>query len=116
MATNGNRRRTKAPVPLLELDTTEGEAREVATEPILKRDGVVYTIPVKVSADVALQYMELAVAVGPGEALVWAMKRLMGTDGYTALATFPNLTDAELGKITNYIQVKISGAWGAPKA
>lgn len=116
MATNGNRRRPKVSAPLLDLDTDEGKAREVATEPILKRDGVVYTIPAKVSADVALQYMELAISVGPGEALMWAMKRLMGDEGYKALATFPNLTDTELGKITNYIQVKISGAWATPKA
>jgi hypothetical protein len=114
MATTNRRRAAKA--PLLELDTDEGNSREVPTEPILKRDGVVYTIPVKVSADVALQYMELCVTAGPGYALAWGMQKLMGTDGYRALATFPNLTQAELGKITEYIQTKLVGAWEFPKA
>jgi hypothetical protein len=109
-------RKTSTAGPLLELDTDEGSARDVPMEPLIKRDGVVYSIPVKVSADVALQYMELAVTAGPGYALAWGLQKLLGPEGYRALATFPNLTDAELGKVTDYVQKKLVRSWEFPKA
>lgn len=110
------RKRPANAKPLLELDTAEGEARDVPMEPLLKRDGVTYSIPVKISADIALQYLELTTTVGVGAALVWGLKRLLGPDGYEALATFPNLTNAELGKISGYVQNKLFGALDDPKA
>jgi hypothetical protein len=78
-------------------------------------DGTVYQMPAKVGANLALGYMRLARTHGQEAAMGWALEKVIGTDGYTALMACDELEPTDLEAVMQVVHDNVMGAVEAPK-
>lgn len=100
--------------PLLELHTKGTEKAPVETEPAFTIDGVVFSVPVEVKAQVAIRYMHYCRTRGDNWALSWLLEEVLGPEAYKALLEFDDLEDDQLIAIAKIVQSKAIGD-AAPK-
>lgn len=101
---------------VLDLDTKGRPSLGVEREPLFKLGGVLYTIPMRVSAGVSLEYMRLSGMAGEQTAIIWAMQTLIDQNGYAALVKNDTLTAEELSGITAVLMAKVIDGFKVPKA
>lgn len=120
MATNKATIRKAAESPdltgVLDLDAKGRPSLDDDREPLFRLGGVVHTVPKVCSPGVSLEYLRLAGVAGEQTALIYAMQRLIGMEGYLALVGDTTLTVAELGEITSVVLAKVVNGFKLPKA
>jgi hypothetical protein len=79
-------------------------------------DGVMYQVPRKPSAGIALKYLEATEQVGEGAANLYVLREMLGEDGYTALSDCKTLTDEHLKWVAETVVGLVLGTVEAPKA
>lgn len=95
------------PFTPIHIDTSE-EVEE-KREPFFYIDEVEYTIPVKVPANVVVQYFKDVKEKGAEYAVACAMEDMLGEDAMTALAETDEITDEQMQKIMAVIETKLLG-------
>lgn len=90
----------------------------VEREPLFVLDGKTYTIPVRVSASASLHYLSLWLnsPLPTNEAIVWAMRHVLGDEGYAALDSYQQLTPEFLNHVITIVRGKFDGTMKDPKA
>jgi hypothetical protein len=84
-----------------------GRPTEAEPIPVFSADGVTYTMPAEVSADLALTFIE-KLADNEASASLWLLKYLFGRDGYEALKR--TATGAQLRAVTDVVSDHVMGA------
>jgi hypothetical protein len=95
-----------APVELTDEPTDEFDERE----PLFSLAGKVYDIPVRVPVADTLAYADIWMERGITWALIWAMKRTIGEDGYRLLTQHRSLTSDQIAEITAIVRSKFDGS------
>lgn len=107
-------RSASAPFEPLRLTSEPAEAPELVD--LFEVDDVMYQVPRKPSASIALQYLEVAETLGPQAANLYVLREMLGVQGYNALSTCKSLTDAHLEWLIETVQGLVLGTIEAPKA
>ncbi|PKV95924.1 hypothetical protein ATK30_6857 [Amycolatopsis echigonensis] len=76
-------------------------------EPLFSVGGVEYTIPKKAPAAWTIQATKLALEVSDSHAIEYALKKMLGDDGYQALAACETLTAADFDVIRDAIVKRV---------
>jgi hypothetical protein len=100
---------------MIELKTPKGKQPKVAMVDLFSIDGTVYQMPAKPKAHVALQYLVDLRDEGPLMAEMRLMERLLGVDGYRALASWEHLAPEDLAAIQAEAQRLALGALEDPQ-
>lgn len=82
----------------VELTTTNEPVDRV---PLFRIDGVEYTIPKKVKANVQLKYLRSLKEEGELAATYVMLEALLGREGYEALMNYENLTEEDFKTIVD---------------
>lgn len=98
----------------LRLSTRSGDV-PAGRVPLFYIDDVEYTIPDRVSANVALKYMRMVRVSGVDAASAWLLEEVLGDDAYTALMNYDGLTVTHLEQIGRAINDLVMGATEVPK-
>lgn len=112
---NNRRRRAPAQRPPVStnghpIDLDAGPDEFAEREPLFTTGGKTYTIPVRVSAGVALQWVDIVAVRGDSAGLVWALNWALGTEGYFALRSHRTISDEHYRIIRDAVQEKFIGA------
>jgi hypothetical protein len=83
-------------------------------EPLFSVGGVEYTIPKKAPAAWTIRTTTLAVETGDAQAVEYALQKMLGEDGYKALAECDTLTTTDFEVIRDVILKRVFPQ--APKA
>lgn len=108
--------RTPAGVPFepLRLSSQAPEPPEMVD--LFEIDDVMYSVPRKPRANIALQYLDAAERLGLGAAELFILRAMLGEDGYAALSRCDSLTEEHLAWVLETIQGLVLGTVEAPKA
>lgn len=90
----------------------EINSNEVNTEvkDLFSIDGRVYSMPVEVSASVALQMLHVARTEGEQSAVSWVMEEVLGTEAYDALRKCRALKPHQLQAVIKVVTETVMGA------
>jgi len=90
----------------------EIDSNDVNTEvkELFSIDGRIYTMPVEVSASVALQYLHVARAEGETASISWVMEEVLGTEAYDALRKCRALKPHQLQAVIKVVTETVMGA------
>jgi hypothetical protein len=120
MATNKETLRKAAESPdltgVLDLSAKGRPSLDADREPMFKIGDTVYTMPKVCPPGASLEYLRLAGMAGEQTALIYAMQRLIGVEGYIALVGDATLTVEELAEITRKVIAKVVTGFTLPKA
>lgn len=108
-------RKTKGEGPLTLVLTTQKDRPEPEREVLFSIDDVDYTIPVRFSANVALQFARTTLLRGPEIAVSWALETALGERGHAALMAYDDLEPEHLEIIVTTICTRIAAGMEAPK-
>ena len=124
--TTGTRKRaatvstTPSPRPAGSLEfSTTAQPSQAEREFLFSVDGKEYTIPVSCPAVQGLEYSRLMVEAGVDAAVVYALRTVLGADGYAALLSVPDLRVEDVRAINRACTGKLVAAWSgtaSPKA
>jgi myo-inositol catabolism protein IolC len=92
---------------LIEIDSN---AVNTEVKDIFSIDGRWYTMPVEVSASVALQMLHIARTEGQEAAISWTMEEVLGTEAYDALRNCRALKSHQLQSIIKVVTETVMGA------
>jgi hypothetical protein len=106
-------RAASAPFEPLRLSSKTTEMVEMVD--LFEIDDVMYSVPRRPSANVALQYLDAAERLGQAAANLFILRAMLGPEGYEALAGCNSLTDEHIGWIVETIQGLVLGTKEAPK-
>lgn len=95
--------------------TSEAPPEEDLVE-LFEVDGVMYSVPRKPRANIALQYLEALEQLGPQMANVYLLREMLGQEGYRALSTCKSLKGEHLAWVMETIHGLAMGTTEAPKA
>ena len=92
-----------------------------STEPddlveLFEVDDVMYSVPRKPRANIALQYLDAVERLGPEAANLSLLRAMLGPDGYRALSTCESLTSEHLEWVLQTVHGLAMGTMEAPKA
>lgn len=107
-------RSANAPFEPLRLSSTPTEPPEMVD--LFEVDGVMYQVPLKPSASISLQYLDLVEKYGESAANLYAIRELLGPEGYKALSGCKTLQMEHLEWLVETIQGLVLGTVEAPKA
>lgn len=90
----------------------EINSNEINTEvkDLFSIDGRVYSMPIEVSASVALQMLHVARTEGEQAAVSWVMEEVLGTEAYDALRTCKALKPHQLQAVIKVVTETVMGA------
>lgn len=108
--------RTAAGVPFEPLRLSSAEAEPQETVDLFEIDDVMYSVPRKPRANIALQYLDAAERLGPAAADLFLLRAMLGEDGYTALSHCESLTQEHVAWVLETVQGLTLGTIEAPKA
>lgn len=100
-------------IPVLRLTTVGVEETRV---PLFYIDDREYSVSSKPGLNVALKFLSIARAQGEGMAIDYALGKLLGPEGYSALLDYDELTPDQLKQIMDVVQKLVMGALEIPKA
>lgn len=106
--------RPKAPFEPLRLSSTPETAPEMVD--LFEIDDVMYQVPRKPSASVALKYLDAVETVGQAAANLYVLREMLGKDGYEALSNCKTLEDEQLEWVATTVIGLVVGTVEAPKA
>lgn len=92
---------------LIEIDSN---AVNTEVKDLFSIDGQVYTMPVEVSASVALQMLHIARTEGQEAAISWTMEEVLGTEAYDALRKCRALKSHQLQAVIKVVTETVMGA------
>lgn len=112
---NNRRRRAPAQRPPVStnghpIDLDAGPDEFAEREPLFVAGGKTYTIPVRVSAGIALQWLEIASIQGDTAAMVWALNWALGDEGYLVLRGHRTVSDDHYATIIRAVRAKFVSA------
>lgn len=106
---------------VLQLDRPENEARIAELiadrEPFFSVDGVEYTIPKQPPPSWGMEAFHVASTQGYGEAMAFALYKLIGDEGYAALSRCKTLTPEDIQTLSRAaVERVLPGGVPGPKA
>lgn len=93
---------------ILDIVTTEPEPIEQV--PAFRIDGVLYSMPAKVSAHTALNLLDRIRTEGREAGMAWALREMLGAKAYGALLKCRSLTSDQLNQIMEMAEKLALGA------
>lgn len=94
----------------LEIDTVSEDA--FVPEPermveIFKLDGVVYSVPRRVSQEFIREFLDIQDTKGIEQSIYFLLTKTLGPEAYDALKNHPNLTNRDLQKVVRRVEQTI---------
>lgn len=96
---------------LIEIDSN---AVNTEVKDLFSIDGKVYTMPVEVSASLALQMLHEARTAGQESAISWVMEEVLGKEAYDALRNCRALKAHQLQAVIKVVTETVMGAMEDP--
>jgi hypothetical protein len=99
---------------IVALKSPDGTARPERV-PAFSINGVTYSIDVRPLTNVGLRYVHLARTRGNEIAIDFMLEALLGEEGYEALMSYPDLTEADLKAVVEGASKIMAGTLDVPK-
>lgn len=101
--------------PPTEGDFPEGYDHEADRPLIVKKTAVVYTMPEKSNAGLALKLLRMMRTENYAVAMAWIFELAIGEEAYEALSNETDLDDDTLATLMERVQTRALGGLDAPK-
>jgi hypothetical protein len=98
---------------LIALKSSPKKTKEVV--PLFSIDGKEYSVPAEARANDALAFMHISRVQGEAAGIDYMLEAMLGTEGYTALMQFDDLTQDDLENIIKIASEIMMGALESPK-